>query len=183
MDQRPSKICAQFTELCIQRTKKMSMGQLENDEEYVVCIQHATLDCMEGQLHELLANILVHCLLANTRALFDKFKADVMDKWLRDLRLCNEALPEPLSEDMMLGKVMFYTLKSIDNCFQHHRMSLLDYLTLPQLHEFEVFRDLGERHLLDDPRSRLYVIETPYTRAALNDVLATAATMTDEHRS
>ncbi|RHY01415.1 hypothetical protein DYB36_011185 [Aphanomyces astaci] len=84
---------------------------------------------------------------------------------------------------MMLGKAMFYTLKSIDNCFQHHRLSLLDYPTLPQLHEFEVFRDLGERQLLDDPRSRLYVIETSYTRAALDDVLATAATMTDEHRS
>ncbi|RHY96944.1 hypothetical protein DYB35_012495 [Aphanomyces astaci] len=104
-----------------------------------------------------------------------------MDKRLRDLRLCNEALPEQLREDMMLGKAMFYILKSINNCFQHHRMSLLDYLTLPQLHEFEVFRDLGERHLLDDPSSRLYVIETPYTRAALNGVLATSATMTDEH--
>ncbi|RHY67123.1 hypothetical protein DYB38_006980 [Aphanomyces astaci] len=109
--------------------------------------------------------------------------ADFMDKRLRDLRRCNEALPQPLSEDMMLGKAMFYTLKSIDNCFQHHRLSLLDYPTLPQLHEFEVFRDLGERQLLDDPRSRLYVIETSYTRAALDDVLATAATMTDEHRS
>ncbi|KAF0711596.1 hypothetical protein AaE_012201, partial [Aphanomyces astaci] len=110
---------------------------------------------------------------ANTRALFDQFKADFMDKRLRDLRRCNVALPQPLSEDMMLGKAMFYTLKSIDNCFQHHRLSLLDYPTLPQLHEFEVFRDLGERQLLDDPRSRLYVIETSYTRAALDDVLAT----------
>ncbi|RHZ34888.1 hypothetical protein DYB37_013160, partial [Aphanomyces astaci] len=162
----------------------LSMGLLENDEEYVVCIRQATLDYMDGQLHELFANILVHCLPANTRALFDQFKADFMDKRLRDLRRCNEALPKPLSEDMMLGKAMFYTLKSIDNCFQHHRMSLLDYPTLPQLHEFEVFRDLGERKLLDDPRSRLYVIETSYTRAALDDVLAvgTAATMTDEHR-
>ncbi|RLO12636.1 hypothetical protein DYB28_012722, partial [Aphanomyces astaci] len=115
--------------------------------------------------------------------LFDQFKADFMDKRLRDLRCCNEVLPQLLSEDMMLGRAMFYTLKSIDNCFQHHRLSLLDYPTLPQLHEFEVFRDLGERQLLDDARSRLYVIETSYTRGALDDVLATAATMTDEHRS
>ncbi|KAF0707135.1 hypothetical protein AaE_013752, partial [Aphanomyces astaci] len=157
----------------------LSMGLLENDEECVVCIRQATLDCMDGQLHELFANILVHCLPANTRALFDQFKAKFMDKRLRDLRRCNETLPEPLSEDMMLGKAMFYSLKSIDNCFQHHRMSLLDYPTLPQLHEFEVFRDLGERQLLNDPRSRLYVV-TSYTRAALDDVLATAATMTDE---
>ncbi|KAF0720219.1 hypothetical protein AaE_010351, partial [Aphanomyces astaci] len=147
----------------------LSMGLLENDEEYVVCIRQATLDCMDGQLHELFANILVHCLPANTRALFDQFKADFMDKWLRDLHRCNEALPQPLSEDMILGKAMFDTLKSIDNCFQHHRMSLLDYPTLPQLHEFEVFRDLGERQLLNAPRSRLYVIETSYTRAALDE--------------
>ncbi|ETV79835.1 hypothetical protein H257_07051 [Aphanomyces astaci] len=161
----------------------LSMGLLENDEVYVVCIRQATLDCMDGQLHELFANILVHCLPANTRALFDQFKSDFLDKQLRDLRRCNEALPQPLSDDMMLGKAMFYTLKSIDNCFQHHRMSLLDYPTLPQLHEFEVFGDLGERQLLNDLRSWLYVIETSYTRAALDDVLATAATMTDEHRS
>ncbi|ETV87170.1 hypothetical protein H257_02145 [Aphanomyces astaci] len=161
----------------------LSMGLLENDEEYVVCIRQATLDCMDGQLHELFANILVHCLLASTRSLFDQFKTDFMDKRLRNLRRCNKTLQEPLSEDMMLGKAMFYTLKSIDNCFQHHRLSLLDYPTLPQLHEFEVFRDLGERRPLDDPISRLYVIETSYTRAALDDVLVTAATMTDEHRS
>ncbi|KAF0706862.1 hypothetical protein AaE_013911, partial [Aphanomyces astaci] len=130
----------------------LSMGLLENDEEYV-------------RTREL-------CLT----------KADFMDKRLRDLRRCNETLQETLSEDMMLGKAMFYTLKSID-CFQHHGMSLLDYPTLPQLHEFEVFRDLGEGQLLNDPRSRLYVNEASYTRAALDDVLATAATMTDEHRS
>ncbi|RHY46647.1 hypothetical protein DYB34_010518, partial [Aphanomyces astaci] len=122
----------------------LSMGLLENDEEYVVCIRQATLDCMDGQLHELFANILVHCLLANSRALFGQFKADFME-----LRRCNEALPEPLSDDMMLGKAMFYTLKGIDNCFQHHRLSLWDYPT------FEVFRDLRERQLLNDPRSRL----------------------------
>ncbi|RLO03730.1 hypothetical protein DYB28_003055 [Aphanomyces astaci] len=138
----------------------LSMGLLENDKEYVVCIRQAMLDYMDRQLHELFANILVHCLPANTRALFDQFKADFIDKRLRGLRRCNEALPKPLSEDMMHGKAMFCTLKSIDNCFQHHRMSLLDYPTLPQLHEFEVFRDLGERKLLDDPRSWLYVIES-----------------------
>ncbi|RLO12451.1 hypothetical protein DYB28_000389 [Aphanomyces astaci] len=75
-----------------------------------------------------------------------------MDNWLRGLRRFNEALPEPLSEDtlsedMVLGKAMFYTFKSIDNCFQHDRMTLLDYPTLPHLLEFEVFRDLGERQL------------------------------------
>ncbi|RHZ12052.1 hypothetical protein DYB26_014843 [Aphanomyces astaci] len=122
----------------------LSMGLLENDEEYVVCIRQATLDCMDEKLHELFANILVHCLLANSRALFDQFKADFME-----LRRCNKALPEPLSDDMMLGKAMFYTLKGFDNCFQHHRLSLWDYPT------FEVFRDLGERQLLNDPRSRL----------------------------
>ncbi|KAF0742356.1 hypothetical protein AaE_008621 [Aphanomyces astaci] len=130
----------------------LSMGLLENDEEYVVCIRQATLDCMDEKLHELFANILVHCLLANSRALFDQFKADFME-----LRRCNKALPEPLSDDMMLGKAMFYTLKGFDNCFQHHRLSLWDYPT------FEV-------------------IEMLYTRAALDDALATAATMTDEHR-
>ncbi|ETV75935.1 hypothetical protein H257_09895 [Aphanomyces astaci] len=134
----------------------LSMGLLENDEEYVT---DSCTNCLPTL-------ILVHCLPANTRALFDQFKADFMDKRLRVLRRCNEALPQPLSEDMMLGKAI-----------------LLDYQTLPQLHEFKIFRDLGERQLLDDPRSRLYVIETSYTRAALNDVLATAATMTDEHRS
>ncbi|RQM24033.1 hypothetical protein B5M09_012283 [Aphanomyces astaci] len=87
----------------------MSMGLLENDEEYVVYIRQATLDCMDGQLQELFANILAHCLPANTRALFDQFKADFMDKRLRDLRRCNETLPEPLRDDMILGKAMFYS--------------------------------------------------------------------------
>ena len=104
----------------------LARGLLENDEEWRLCLQQASLTHVGQQLRQLFSLILRHCNPSQPRSLWDEFKGNLCDDLLRRLqqqRQSDEPIPMEDVED--------YGLFLIDEDLQKYGTSLKSYPFMP----------------------------------------------------
>jgi hypothetical protein len=101
-------------------------GFLEDDSEWVACMEEASLFQMPSQLRQLFATILLYSMPADVRKLWDDFFVDLS----RDFEF--RFRDTPRKEEM----VAFNTLKSLHDLLLAGGKQLADFPALPQLSDF-----------------------------------------------
>src|SRR5512138_351968 len=137
----------------VHQTYKMAAfarGLLEDDGEWVQCMEEAIEFGMPRQLRRLFASILNFCNPSNPRRI-----------WLK----CNNAMSEDfqrqLACDAQDRRTVYLTLKDIDRCLHINGSSLSEHMELPQLDEFQ---DIDDASLMTN---QLIDVERSYDRGIL----------------
>ena len=141
------------------------LGYLECDTEWDTCLEEATVNQMPRQLRELFVLITIHCNPSNIANLWLKHKDALSEDYMRDYEVTDQALA--------------YTLRDLDNNFEHHGKSLANFPTLPQLANYEDYLIETNEPIV----SRIFQDETSYNRDELNVILDSGENMNAAQKS
>jgi hypothetical protein len=145
----------------------MQSGYLENDREWVACLEEASVFRMPRQLRLLFATILLYSMPADARALWNTFYAELS----RDYEFqCRDLLNK---DDV----VMFKTLKCIHDFLASGGKGLADFDDLPQLSQFP---DLVLEALQDNNLIRREL--EGYNRSDLEQMVETVDSLNSNQR-
>ena len=111
-------ICASFKEAALKK------GFLQDDEEWIDCLQEATLSASPSHLRSLFVTILVFCEPSNHLALLEKFKSSMSEDILyRMSKVCKQPVDEFVTNEL---------LTILENQLIVHGKSLSDFPGMPQ---------------------------------------------------
>lgn len=111
-------ICISFKEAALKR------GFIQDDHEWIDCLQEATYTATPSQLRSLFITILIFCEPANHLLLWEKFNTHMSEDFLYQAK----DIPDHFKKEYVTNLLLY----SLDEQLHHHGKSLQDFPGIPQ---------------------------------------------------
>lgn len=111
-------ICISFKEAALKR------GFIQDDQEWIDCLQEATYTATPSQLRSLFITILIFCEPANHLLLWEKFNTHMSEDFLYQAK----DIPDHFKKEYVTNLLLY----SLDEQLHHHGKSLQDFPGIPQ---------------------------------------------------